>query len=524
MQTSIPALSDVTASTEGMIRLTDLLLRAAAARGPEIAVADRWGAIPYDGLLAQARRFAEILVERGIGAEDRVALVVDKRIEVVAAIWGIYFAGAVLVPVNPQLKARQVEHILFDSGARLLIAAEGRAGLFDGLDPAGAAALPLMREARLGPGRAGPGRAMPAEFAGRGLANLFYTSGSTGLPKAVACTHGNILAGAVSVASYIRNVADDVILAILPLSFDAGFSQLTTAMRAGARVVLQDYLLPGDISRACETHGVTGITGVPAIWAAAVKARWSEAAAARIRYFANTGGHLAYERQLELRRLFPNASAFPMYGLTEAFRSTYLDPAMTDRKPGSIGKAIPGATVLVVDEAGEETAPGVPGELVHAGPTVALGYWKNPEETARRYKPAPPAMLKRGITGMVVYSGDLVVRDADGFLFYKGRRDSLVKISGNRISFAEIEEAAMGFAGVRACAAGALPPAEPGADPRLVLFVESPQGDAVRPGLEVHLKRELPGFAVPSRIVVLAGLPLNQNGKYDVKRMISDLG
>lgn len=511
--------------TSPNFRLDGLLADALVQAEASTFLSDRHRAVTYRAFGEMVERFAGDLARLGIGAEDRVAVVADKRIESVAAMWGIYAAGAVLVPVNPLLKPRQVAHILNDSGARILLSDAAR------LAALREAEAPLTEFAHLEPDcrcvavRAGAGSTIPTEFAGMGLANLFYTSGSTGLPKAVACTHANIISGARSVASYIGNQPDDVILGILPLSFDAGFSQLTTAMRTGASVVLQDFVLPGDISRACDAHPVTGITGVPAIWAAALRAKWTDTARERIRYFANTGGHLAYERQLDLRRLFPNARPFPMYGLTEAFRSTFLDPSMNDLKPGSIGKAMPGATVLVVDDAGKETDTGVPGELVHAGPTVALGYWKNPDETAKRYRTAPQAMLARGITGMVVYSGDLAVRDEDGFLYYKGRRDSLVKISGNRISFAEIEEAANGMKGVLACAAGAVPSPVPGADPTLILFVETdaPDLDRFLHDIAEHLKRELPGFSVPARIEARDVLPLNQNNKYDVKRLIEEL-
>jgi len=505
--------------------LAGLLSDAVRRAGSSPFLTDRRRSVDYRAFADMAARFAADLTRAGIRPEDRIAIVADKRIESVAAIWGTYAAGAVVVPVNPLLKPRQVAHILDDSGARLLFAEAARLAAVSAVGAGTAALAELGLDCRCNVSAPGPGSAIPDGFAGRGLANLFYTSGSTGLPKAVACTHANILSGAESVASYIGNRTDDVILGILPLSFDAGFSQLTTAMVAGASVVLQDYLLPGDISRACEIHAVTGITGVPAIWAAALRARWADAARERIRYFANTGGHLAYERQLDLRQLFPNARPFPMYGLTEAFRSTYLDPSMNDAKPGSIGKAIPGATVLVVDDDGNETPPGIAGELVHAGPTVALGYWKNPDETARRYRPAPPAMLARGIAETVVYSGDLVIRDEDGFLYYKGRRDSLVKISGNRISFAEIEEAANRMPGVLACAAGAVPAAEPGADPALILFVETNASDrdAFLADLSAHLKRELPSFSVPARIELRETLPLNQNNKYDVKRLIAEM-
>lgn len=509
-----------------MIVLSELLTRAASRWPEKTALTDRARSVSYAELLQIAETVAGNLAALGIRADDRVAVIVDKRIECVAAIFGCYLAGAILVPVNPQLKPLQIDHILSDSGARLLIASVDRSPVLQGIDASETRLAILAQDGSIAPQDEGKGRddrPLPAEFQGRGLATLFYTSGSTGLPKAVACTHGNILAGAASVSTYLGNVAEDVILAILPLSFDAGFSQLTTGMRVGATVVLQDYLLPADIARACAQNGVTGITGVPAIWAAAVKARWSPEVAANIRYFANTGGHLAADRLAELRALFPHAKPFPMYGLTEAFRSTYLDPARVDDKPGSIGQAIPGATVCVIGDDGMECADGESGELVHAGPTVSLGYWKNPDETAKRFRPSPPGMVKRGITGMVVYSGDLVRRDSEGFLFWLGRRDGLVKVSGNRISFTEIEEAALAHPSVRVAAAGALKP-DPMVDPVLVLFVESPEGASVTEALDAHLRRTLPGYTVPSRIVVLDSLPLNTNNKYDVKTMLANLG
>jgi acyl-CoA ligase (AMP-forming) (exosortase A-associated) len=508
-----------------MTQLPDLLIVAADRWPNKTALIDRTTKITYADLLHKAQTVAANLTSLGIRTDDRVAVIVDKRIECVAAIFGCYLAKAILVPVNPQLKSRQIDHILSDSGTRLLMATADRSPILSGIEPGQASLAVLGSDGSITPQTAATtaeDSVLPEEFRDRGLATLFYTSGSTGLPKAVACTHGNILGGALSVSTYLGNVPEDVILAILPLSFDAGFSQLTTGMRVGATVVLQDYLLPADIARACTQNGVTGITGVPAIWAAAVKAKWPAEVAANIRYFANTGGHLAAERLAELRVLFPNARPFPMYGLTEAFRSTYLDPSRVDDKPGSIGKAIPGATVCVIGDDGMECADGVSGELVHAGPTVSLGYWKNPEETARRFRPSPPGMIKRGITGMVVYSGDLVRRDTDGFLFWLGRRDGLVKVSGNRISFTEIEDAALAHPAVRAAAAGALKP-DPMVDPVLVLFVESAEGPSVTESLDALLRRTLPGYTVPSRIIVLDSLPLNTNNKYDVKSMLAEL-
>ena len=340
-----------------LTNIADLLAHAAATWSTAPALSDRTNKITYDRLDGRVNALAQGLTDLGVQPGDRVAIITDKSIDIVAAMFGCYRAGAVLVPVNPLLKAPQVAHILNDSDARLLLAAEKRLPLLESLSDQAAlrAVLPAGTDQPApleGQGGLPAPVAAPSGFDTDELATLFYTSGSTGLPKAVACTHANILAGAESVASYLENTSDDVILAILPLSFDAGYSQLTTAFQSGAHVILQDYLLPRDISRAAEQHGVTGITGVPAIWAATVKASWSDEARNRLRYFANTGGHLQQERINQLMQLFPKASPYPMYGLTEAFRSAYLPPDRIADKPGSMGRAIPGAKLFVLDETG----------------------------------------------------------------------------------------------------------------------------------------------------------------------------
>ena len=231
------------------------------------------------------------------------------------------------------------------------------------------------------------------------MAAILYTSGSTGLPKGVVLSHRNLIAGAESVSHYLGNTADDVILSALPLSFDAGFSQLTTAFSVGAHVVLLNYLLPADVVRLCSRHRVTGLTCVPPLWVQIADQDWPTEAAENLRYFANTGGRMPKAALDRLRSLFRRAKPFLMYGLTEAFRSTYLDPAEVDRRPDSIGKAIPNAEVLVVRPDGSLCGPGEQGELVHRGALVAMGYWNDPEQTAERFRPAParePGLCTRG--------------------------------------------------------------------------------------------------------------------------------
>ena len=236
------------------------------------------------------------------------------------------------------------------------------------------------------------------------MAAIFYTSGSTGRPKGVVLSHRNLIVGAESVSNYLGNDQDDVILSALPLSFDAGFSQLTTAFSVGAHVVLLNYLLPADVIQLCARHRVTGLTCVPPLWIQIADQDWPADAARYLRYFANTGGRMPKATLDRLRSVFPAARPFLMYGLTEAFRSTYLDPAEVDRRPDSIGKAIPNAEILVVRPDGSLCDPGEEGELVHRGALVAMGYWNDPERTAERFRPAPvreSGVCARGDGGLV---------------------------------------------------------------------------------------------------------------------------
>ena len=245
-------------------------------------------------------------------------------------------------------------------------------------------------------------------------------------------------------ASYLGNTADDTLLAALPLSFDAGFSQLTTAFHCGARVVLLNYLLPRDVLKALEREKVTGLTAVPPLYIQLTQLEWPAGITEHLRYFANTGGRMPRETLAALRSRLPKTKPYLMYGLTEAFRSTYLPPGEVDRRPDSIGKAIPNAEILVLRDDGSPCAPNEPGELVHRGALVGMGYWNDHEKTAERYKPLPSGTPGREaglvLPELAVFSGDTVRQDEDGFLYFIGRRDEMMKRSGYRVSPTEGEE------------------------------------------------------------------------------------
>jgi acyl-CoA ligase (AMP-forming) (exosortase A-associated) len=331
-----------------------------------------------------------------------------------------------------------------------------------------------------------------------------------------------MVSGASSVAGYIGNTADDVILSALPLSFDAGFSQLTTGFSVGASIVLLDYLLPRDVAKAAARFNATGLTGVPPLWNQLVKLDWPEEAVASMRYIANTGGAMPTATLDKLRQQLPTTAVFLMYGLTEAFRSTYLPPEELDKRPTSIGKAIPNAEIMVMRDDGSICGPGEPGELVHRGALVAMGYWNDPERTNQRFRPVPGQLKELPFEELAVWSGDTVVKDEDGFLYFVGRKDDMIKSSGYRISPTELEEVIYGTALVTECAALGIPHNDLGQAVVIAAHSQTPS-DETRDAIILACKKALPNFMVPSMIVWQESLPRNPNGKIDRKRLAGEL-
>lgn len=419
-------------------------------------------------------------------------------------------AGLVHVPVNPLLKRAQVAHILADSGAGLLIATPAR---LDSLEPDDVPAECAQVDEAEALARAEslasplpPSSADPAE-----LAAILYTSGSTGRPKGVMLSHANLWLGAESVAGYLGLEPDDRVLAVLPLSFDYGQNQLLSAWYAGASAAPLDYLTPRDVVKAIARHGITTLAAVPPLWVQLAELDWPLEAQATLRRLTNSGGALTPDLVRRLRGLFPAARLFAMYGLTEAFRSTFLDPALIDSHPTSMGKAIPHAEILIVDEQGGVTADGEEGELVHCGPLVAQGYWRDAARTAERFKPAPAASR---YGGLAVWSGDRVKRDGDGLLYFAGRRDAMIKSAGNRISPQEIEEAALATGLVAEAVALGVPDERLGQAVHLIVRAAPGISDAAEE-LPRKLMQELPNFMQPRQIHWREAMPIGPNGKID---------
>lgn len=500
-----------------MLTAVDQLLARASRLSPHApAVLWRDQSLTYLDLQQQVEAFAGSLQALGAQRGQRVAVYLPKQFETLIALFGASRADTVFIPVNPQLKPAQVGHILRDAGVSWLVTSGTRARQLNGE----LRNCPELKAVLLSDGPAEleccsvPMSELPAQAPARAqtidtdLAALFYTSGSTGKPKGVMVSHRNLLVGAQSVTDYLENSAEDRLLAVLPLSFDYGFSQLTTAFFSGACVALLEYLTARDVISAVQRYAITGLAGVPPLWQQLIAQDWPEASRT-LRYFTNSGGHLPETTLARLRAIQPQAQPVLMYGLTEAFRSTWLPPEWLERKPGSMGIAIPNAEVLVMRPDGSECAVDEPGELVHRGSLVSMGYWNDAERTAQRFRPlAGPG---RPLPEIAVWSGDRVYRDAEGFLFFLGRIDEQIKCSGYRISPEEIEDVI--HASQMVDEVVVVPSTHPSLGQAPVALL---RGDASRePALRDWLRARLPGYMQPQAWVWLDSLPRNANGKYD---------
>lgn len=515
--------------------LHDLPLRMAAVAPESPALTYQSKTLSYGKLSESIERFSGRLVDLGVARGERIGIYLEKRFEFVTAAFGTMRAGAVFVPLNPLLKAEQVSYILSDCNVRVLVTSAERLGAL-------ASALPQCHDLRhiVVIGTRGlaaeslihaivPWDDLQTSGAVRGhrvvdedVVSILYTSGSTGRPKGVVLSHRNMVAGAKSVAQYLENRADDTLLAALPLSFDAGFSQLTTAFHVGARVVLLNYLLPKDVLNAVVRERVTGLTAVPPLWIQLTQLEWPGTVTDHLRYIANTGGRMPLETLKALRAALPKTKPFLMYGLTEAFRATYLPPEEVDRRPDSIGKAIPNSEVLVLREDGTPCAPHEPGELVQRGALVGMGYWNDPEKTAERYKPLPGREAGLVQPEIAVFSGDTVRMDEEGFLYFVGRRDEMIKSSGYRTSPTEIEEVIYATQRVGECAAFGVE--HPTLGQAVVLVVTPKEGEAFdEQALLAECRVRMPIYMVPVKVAVRTGsLPRNPNGKIDRKQLSSE--
>jgi acyl-CoA ligase (AMP-forming) (exosortase A-associated) len=507
------------------------LLRNSVERDPsKVAIVDGDAEYTYGDLDRQSNALCAALQEAGLKKGDRVGVYMEKSWEAIVTMLAASRAGAAYVNINPLFKPPQVAYIVRDCDVGVMIGDSARlddleagtlsgTAFYKGDSPHEEVAELLVDLAEVL--RNGQVPRAERQVSEVDLGTILYTSGSTGMPKGVATSQRNIVVGAQIVSTYLENTGEDRILSALPLNFDAGMSQFTTALRVGATLVLQRSRLPGDLLRALRRHAITGLTGVPPLWVLLLRNAKAieEEPLEELRYIANTGGRIPYANLDELKRLLKGTKIYLMYGLTEAFRSTYLPPEEIARASPEtgwcIGKAIPDTEILVINKDGRECAPGEVGELVHRGPTVAMGYWGKEEATREAYRPnplAPPELLD---VERVVYSGDLARRDEEGYLYFIGRDDAMIKSQGYRLSPEEVENLLIGSGLVHeACAFGVEDP-EVG---QLVMAVVSlKDGEGAVERVREHVIKNGPPYMVPKEIFVLDELPKTGSGKIDRK-------
>jgi acyl-CoA ligase (AMP-forming) (exosortase A-associated) len=488
--------------------------------------------VSYQQLASLVNQQSQALQNLDLQHQERVAIYLPKQLETVSSFLAISKAGGVIVPVNPVLKAPQVSYILCDCNVKLLITSKSRLlSLADSLhqctdlrtivlvdnDLTGLAeqthqVLDWTAFNQLGQ----QARSNTVSLIDADMAAILYTSGSTGKPKGVVLSHRNIIAGAESVAEYLQIQSTDRLLAVLPFSFDYGLNQLTTCLLKGATCILMDYLLPRDVINALGKYQITGLAAVPPLWSQLADLNWPEQIDTHLRYMTNSGGKMPKTVLQKLRSKVPKSQFYLMYGLTEAFRSSYLPPDQIDIRPDFMGKAIPNAQLMVVREDGSLCAPHEPGELVHRGALVSLGYWNDPAKTAERFKPTPSQLTGLPLTEIAVWSGDTVTMDEEGYLFFVGRKDDMIKTSGYRVSPSEIEEVIYGSGLVKEAVAIGIEHERLG---QAITVIVSPNTNThLEPQILIELcKAQLPNFMVPAKIEIINELPRNPNGKIDRK-------
>jgi acyl-coenzyme A synthetase/AMP-(fatty) acid ligase len=350
------------------------------------------------------------------------------------------------------------------------------------------------------------------------LACLIYTSGSTGEPKGVMSDHSNVAFASGSIISYLENTEQDIVIGLLPLSFDYGLYQLLMTFRFGGTLVLEKgFAYPAAALRRIEEERVTGLPGVPTIFAVLLKMDLGAYDLSSLRYLSNTAAALPTSHIVSLRQAFPGATLFSMYGLTETKRTLYLPPDQLDVRPGSVGIAIPGTEVWLEDEAGNRLPPGQTGELVIRGRHVMRGYWGDPAATAQRYRPGPLPGER------VCYSGDLFRTDDEGYLYFVARKDDIIKSRGEKVAPKEVENVLYALEGVTEAAVVGVP--DPVLGEAIVAFVVIGGGrELTAAAVLAHCRANLEDYMVPQQVEFLMELPKTESGKINHRSLREKTG
>ncbi len=502
-------------------RLVQEFLEQSASRLPDkVCLICDGQRLTYAQVEEQANRLARALLSLGLQRGERVGLYLPNSVPLVVSIFAVLKAGGVFVIVNPSTKQDKLAGILNNCQARFLFVPAQQAGLAYGLQRL----VPSLAKVIFVPSATGdlPASNGTASYAGlietssparlphicidQDLACLIYTSGSSGDAKGVMSAHTNMVFAVQSITGYLENREDDIVIDVLPLSFDYGLYQLLMVFSFGGTLVLEKgFTFPAVILSRMEQEKVTGFPGVPTLYTMLLGMDLSPYDLSNIRYLTNTAAALPTRHILELRKKFPQARLFSMYGLTETKRTLYLPPEELDRRPESVGIAIPGTEVWLVDEAGTRLGPGSSGELVVRGRHVMRGYWGDTGLSTERFRPGP-------LPGeMICYTGDYFRMDEDGFLYFLARKDDILKVRGEKVSPREVENTLYRLEGVREAAVVGVPDVILGQAIKAFIVPASPaltEGEVLR-----HCRASLEDFMVPKYIVFCSDLPKTASGK-----------
>ena len=504
-----------------MLLVNDFVEQRAARTPNKVALVCGRQRLTYAQIDKMANRMANALRDHGVERGDRVVLFLPNTIELVVGIFAILKAGGTFVAVNHTTKREKLSYLVNNCKARALVIRARQARVAaDVMRDAPSLAFTVLTEngsvEAAGDDdnilsfediqRDYPSTVLPRECIDQDLACLIYTSGSTGEPKGVMAAHCNVVFAASSIISYLENVADDIVINVLPLSFDYGLYQLLMVFKFGGTLVLErSFAYPAQVLKRMVKERVTGFPGVPTLFAILLKMDMSSYDLSHLRYITNTAAALPPSHIEQIRAKFPQATLYSMYGLTETKRTLYLPPEQLDLRPGSVGIAIPGTEVWIEDEQGQRLEPNQVGELVIRGGHVMRGYWEAPEATAARYRPGP-------IPGeRVCYSGDLFRTDEDGYFYFVGRKDDIIKSRGEKVAPKEIENVLYGLRGVVEAAVIGVPDLVLGQAIKALIVTDGVE--LTERGVLRHCRDHLEDFMVPQIVEFKDELPKTGSGK-----------